>query len=173
MIGFGWRYFRGYETKRSAAASRIYQAMMMANVRSQTAVVQQYAKQLMTQYKNTGYATVAALFGAQADVKQKKLGDAYQKLQWAISHGKNAPLKQIARLRAARVLIEEKKAKEALNLLDTVDDKTFAPRIAAVKGDAYAAMGDHKQSMAFYQKAKSGYTTQQLVDPVINAKLAS
>lgn len=172
LIGFGWKYWSGHQQERRYEASTIYQTMMGAYAAKKVDIAKKYAARLMTDYRNTPYASMADLLWARQAVNDADLPVALEKLQWVIQHAKMKGLRQIARIRAARVLIAQQKPKDALALLATVDEATFAPFIDRTKGDAYLAIGDMAQAQKFYRASKIAMATQGINDPFVDMKLA-
>ena len=69
-------------------------------------------------------------------------GAPVEPLTTVMNGSKDAELKQIARLRLARVLIDQGKADEALKLLDLGTAGTFVGRYHEVRADALSAKKD-------------------------------
>lgn len=171
-IGFGWRYFRQHKVEHAEKASVIYQAMLTADSKKEYATAQQYATELVQRYNHTPYADMASLTWAREAVLQNNYQLALTQLHWVIDNSKIPTLKQIARLRASRVLLAQNKSQEALNVLKIVNDLMYQPLIDQIKGDAYAALGNHKASTASYQSAQTGLLAAGMEDPLLNMKLA-
>jgi predicted negative regulator of RcsB-dependent stress response len=81
------------------------------------------------------------------DVKTAKL-----QLAWVVEHGKDE-LRDLARLRLAAVLLDEKAYDEALKQLDGTPSAGFAGRFADGRGDILAAQGKTAEARAAYQAA--------------------
>lgn len=62
-------------------------------------------------------------------------------------------LKQIAKIRMARIFAAEKSYTNALNELSSIDDKTYLPVINELKGDIYGATGQYQEAMSSYKLA--------------------
>ena len=62
-------------------------------------------------------------------------------------------LAQIARIRLARVLLQQEKYDEALGLLNAESAGAFAVRVREVRGDALFAKGDKEGARAEYAAA--------------------
>jgi predicted negative regulator of RcsB-dependent stress response len=127
----------------------------------------------MQHYSNTPYATMAALLWAREAVAKQQYDDAFLKLQWAYQNSQVPAFRQIARLRAARVLLAQKQYQKALKVLKTVEDKTYLPVIENIKGDIFVAEGNDKAARAAYQQAKVGFTALGAMDPLLQIKLNS
>ena len=97
-----------------------------------------YAKHLMQDDPKSSYAGLAALMQAKLAVKTGDLKLAQEQLQFVIKKSSNNTLRQLARIRLARVFLATKQPQEALNLLATVDDEAYKAEISEVSGDASA-----------------------------------
>jgi predicted negative regulator of RcsB-dependent stress response len=81
------------------------------------------------------------------DAKTAKL-----QLAWVAEHGKDE-LRDLARLRLAAVLLDEKAYDEALKQLDGTTSPVFAARFADTRGDAFVAQGKKAEAQSAYQAA--------------------
>ncbi len=173
IVGFGWRYWSNFKTKHTERAAALYQNLYRASVVGDKKTETKLVAVLKKDFFDTPYATMGVFITANTDITNKKLADALTELQWVVKHGKVKSFKQIARLRAARILLAEKQYPQALAILKTVDDKTFAPLINTVKGDIYSAQGDEAKANSAYKKAKSGYTTLNISNPYLDMRISS
>lgn len=171
-IGFGWRYWHKHRIVKAEEASLIYSEMQNAAAENKFDVAQGLATRLINEYRNTPYASLGALLWARDAVLQNNLELAREKLDWVIKNGKMVSLKQIARVRAARILSVQKKYQTALNILKAIDDPAYQPLIDTVKGDIYNAQGKKALAKKSYQAAKNGFETSGIVDPFLNMKIA-
>jgi predicted negative regulator of RcsB-dependent stress response len=154
LIGsYGYRYWQQRQLVLAERASIIYEQMLGSVIKSQPQQAQQFADQLMTDYKRTPYADLAGLMLAKNAVKNEKYDVAVDKLQWVIGHARDSALRQIARIRAARLLLAQGKASDALALIKTVDNPTFQPAIDGVRGDILVAQGKKAEARDAYQAA--------------------
>lgn len=172
LFGFGWRYWSFYHTKQNLHASLVYQDMIFADASKNLAQAQNDATQLMNHYSATPYASFAALLLAKELVTQNQFDSAYQQLAWVFQEGKIASIRQIARLRAARILLAQNKFDPAMHLILTQDDPAFAPLISSIKGDIYTAKGDLIAAKQAYQIAQAGLSAIGTPDPILQMKLA-
>lgn len=139
LASFGWRYWQGYKMKVGQRASELYEQILIAQSENQPKKMNAFATALYKHYNHTSYAKLGQLMEAKLDVKSGKLSDAEQKLLWVMQESRSKQIRQIARLRVARVMTAEKKYNDALKILNKVDSKTFSGAVAEVKGDIYAA----------------------------------
>lgn len=171
VIGFGWRSWQERQERILEHASMRYEQLITNVVNSNTDAVQVQAMRLMKRYPNTPYAQLAALQLARQDVYENKLSDAEKQLRWVMKHGNNPALRQVARIRVARVLIAENQAQQALDLLNSVDDKAYEAEIWEVKGDAYKALGNTAQAQTAYQNAINAFHDIALLQPTVQMKI--
>lgn len=172
-VGFGWRYWRSYQLESAEHASALYQSMITADADGDYTVAQQSAKNLLKKFPKTSYATFAALFTAKEAVVAGNYLLAQQNLTWAVDYAKDKRFRQIARIRSARVLLSQKKYDQALKTLKKIDDKTFLPAIAKVKGDVFSSMGRHLEAKREYDVARRGLKNLNINDPILAMKLAN
>lgn len=156
----GWSY---YQTRQGLEAGELYTQLQGAVGANEPKKVQDIAGVITDRYKRTGYAAFAAFAAAKAAFDSGDLAAAKARLQWVVDNGREAEVRDIARLRLAAVLLDEKKYDEALKLVETPPVETFIPLYADLKGDILVAQGKPQEARAAYQTAldktdsKSGY----------------
>lgn len=166
-IGGGWKFWHYYRAKQDAAASQIYQSMQQAAYQKQAGVVAQYAKQLMSQYGSTDYASLGVLVAAKSSVEKGDFMAAKSSLNWVMTHAKQTGFRELARIRMAQVLLQLKQPKEALTTLQKIDDNVFSPLLEQVKGQAYLALGDKDNAKAAFNKAHNAFEALGVQSPVV------
>jgi len=173
-LGYGWHYWKTYRTNKVSEASVVYQSLLQVSLQSPSDAqnIATISNNLMVQYKSTPYASMGALFWGKSLVTQNKLSNALQKFNWVLANSNNKPIKQIARLRAARILINENKTKQAIQLLQKVDDKGYQAYVDSVIGDAYTAQNKRSLAAQYYQKAAREMAKANIPDPILVMKLA-
>lgn len=171
-VSFSWRFWQSQQIKTSQQASLLYQQLVMADNQNNPDTVMQMAAEMTNRYPKTEYAAMANLIAAKAAVTQNKNDIAAQKLQWVVDHSANVSIKQIARLRQARVLLAQNQPALAQKVIATVNDPVFQPAIDEVQGDIYTAEGDKAKAHQSYQAAQTGFATVIGDDRLLNLKLA-
>jgi predicted negative regulator of RcsB-dependent stress response len=154
VTNFGWRYWLQYKQKNLERASISYTQMLVSFEQKKYDEGKLYADLLMDKFTKSPYASLAALFLAKEAVQKGELESAQRYLQFVVKKSANNELRQLARIREARVLIALKKAKQALDLLVVVNDKAYQAEIYEIMGDAYMQLGQKLDADNFYQKAK-------------------
>lgn len=171
VVNVGWQVWRHHREKVLAHASDHFEWLLDGVVSNNPLVVQTQTRYILKRYPHTPYALLAALTQARQAVYDNDLPGAEEKLLWVMDHANNKALKQVARLRAARVILAENKADKALALLNTVDDANYYPAIEALKGDIYLAMGQREEARDAYKKAVQSLSDQDTTQPLLQMKL--
>lgn len=155
FANFGWRYYQKYKYHQLENASINYMQMLTAFERQKNDEAKLYADLLMKNYAKSSYASLAALMLAKIAVQANDLKLAQERLGFVIKKSSNKTLRQVARIRAARVLIVTKQPQEAIDLLSIVDDDAYVAAVNEISGDALAALGKVMEANQAYQKAKA------------------
>lgn len=172
IAGFSWRYWQQRHEQMLAHVSLRYEQLLTNVVNGNTAAVEAQANRLISRYPHTPYTQLAALQLARQDIYQDRLDDAEKKLNWVMEHGDSAPLRQIARIRAARVLLAENQAQQALDLLKRSDDKAYDPFVWEVRGDIMVAMNKPADARVAYQQALASLPGFGAMQPLLLMKLS-
>ena len=105
-------------------------------------------EQLKANHPSSVYALYGALFAAQQSVNANDLGAAEESLQWMLDNRQDGLFSQTdegliltANLRLGRVILARGESERALNLVNSIDPKTFEAGFAELRGDIYATMG--------------------------------
>ena len=150
---FGWRYWNNHQEMTRAQASEAYEDMVISMMNNQERFAVLKANYVIKQYPATPYAKLAAFYLAQQAVYQHDLNGADLHLKWIMQHSASSSVRQIARIRAARILLAQGKFDEALKLLQTPEEKAFIPATDAVRGDIFLAMGNKAMAKKSYETA--------------------
>lgn len=171
IAGFGWRYLQQRHEHTLEHASMRYEQLLTNVVNGNSGAVENQADRLMTRYPRTPYAEFAALQLARQDVYQNKLADAETRLQWVMKNGDTKALREVARIRAARVLVAQNKPKDALDLLNTSDDTAYDAAAWDVKGDALLLTGQAADARDAYQHALQAFPGFEVIQPMLQMKI--
>ena len=146
----GWRY---YQAKQAVQAALQFAALEKLAQLQESRKIVASAQAIRDDYPRTAYAPRAALIAAKASFAAGDLGNARAQLQWVIDHAKEKPLQELARLRLAAVLAEDKQYDPALRVLADNKDQSFAALTLDLKGDILLAQGKAAQARAAYKSA--------------------
>jgi predicted negative regulator of RcsB-dependent stress response len=150
---FGWRYYEGRQTDRALRAAAEFGQMTAAMQAEDRKKSRDLAATLVKDFANTPYADQAQLAIARMNVEDGRPADAVAPLTLVMNGSKDPQLKQIARLRLARVLIDQGKPDEAIKLLGQDTPASFAGRFHEVRGDALYAKKDIPGAVKEYNAA--------------------
>jgi predicted negative regulator of RcsB-dependent stress response len=164
----GWRYYRNQQ---AVAASTLYYQVEYAERSNDGKRVREIAARLTEKYASTPYAAMAALRAAKAAVQGNDLAAAKASLQWVVDNAREDEQKDVARLRLAGVLLDEKKYDEALKLLDAKHGAAFDGLYADMRGDILAVQGRRAEARAAYQAALEKIDARSSYRPLIQVKL--
>ncbi|MBA2711808.1 MAG: tetratricopeptide repeat protein [Tatlockia sp.] len=149
----GYKYWNWHQDKVKSQASSAYERLMVAFSNKDDKGIQAYANQLINDYPKTVYADAARLAFAKLQVNEENYDKALESLEYVVKNSKMSALKQIARLRIARLLSSKKAYSEALTELSVVDDKAYMPVVNELKGDIFTATGQFQQAVLSYKEA--------------------
>ena len=151
VAGFqGWRYYRHTQ---SLAAAALYEQLEQAERAGDRKKVRDIAGGVVANYASTPYASFAALSAARASFDEGDLTEAKARLTWVVENARREELRDVARLRLAGVLLDEKSYEEALKVLETKPADSMNALYADLRGDILLAQGKHAEARNAYQLA--------------------
>ena len=135
------------------AASATYQVMLeqMSSGKNEDAATQ--GAQLLGQFSDTPYASLAALAMAKIKLDAGDATAASSHLRWALDNTKEDAVRHEARLRLAKLLLADSKFEEALTLLNGVDAGVYVSGYEQLKGDIHLAAGQLELARTAYGRA--------------------
>lgn len=164
----GWRH---YQKNQQQQAAMVYEAVQTGAQTRDIKRIRDAAGQLIEKYPGTPYAARAALLVAGANLESGDAKSAKAQLQWVTEHAKEEGARDIARLRLAGILLDEKNYAEALKQLEAPHAKAFAGLFADLKGDVLAAQGKTAEARAAYQAALEKMDEKSAYRQVVQMKL--
>lgn len=167
----GWHFWQRREATQAAV---FYEQVQQSVAAKDKATVARDAGDMESRYGHTAYAEMTALAAAKALYEAGDAAGAKAQLQWAIDHAKDDEYKQIAKLRLAAVLLDEKAYDAGLALLDGAPLEGFQGAVADRRGDLLAAAGKRPDARTAYQLAlsslaKSDTSARQLIQFKLDA----
>jgi predicted negative regulator of RcsB-dependent stress response len=149
----GWRGWGWYQSRQAAEASAVYEQLKSAVQAKDAAKVKDAAGTLFEKYGGTAYGQMGALLAAKAyhDAGDDKAAKA--PLQWAVEKAQDEEFRQMARVRLAGILLDEKAYDKALELLPMDSAGRFAGEFADRRGDVMLAQGKRDDARAAYKLA--------------------
>ncbi len=152
ICAIAWQGWNWYQRSQTAQASMVYGVVQKAALEKNSQQLKAATGELVDKFGGTTYASLAALTAAKAlfdagDVKTAKV-----QLNWVAENGKNE-LRDLARLRLAAVLLDEKAYDEALKQLNGSFAEGFGVRFSESRGDVLNAQGKKAEARSAYQSA--------------------
>ncbi len=167
----GWRGWQYYQHQQSGEAAALFAGFMQQLESDDVKRVNDAAAAVMEKYAGSGYAPRAALLAAQVNEQGGDLARARTQLQWVIDHAGEDSLKNVARLRLAAVLLDEKKYDEALKALEAGHPAAFDGLYADLRGDVLSAQGRKDEARSAYKLAYGKIGADSMYRGLIELKL--
>ncbi len=149
----GWRGWGWYQASQAGQASALYETLARGAQAGDAKAVRDAAGSLIESFPRTLYASMGALVAARFHFDRNDLKAAKAQLQWALEHSSSDDFKDLARLRLAAVLLDEKGYDEALKLLDAGHAAAYDSQYAALRGDVLLAKNQPAEARAAYKLA--------------------
>lgn len=146
----GWHYYR---TSQATAAVVLFEQLQRAERASDHKKLRDIAGQIIDSYGSTPYAVLAGLAAAKSAFDTGDLAAAKTRLQWVMDKAGEEEARDVARLRLARILFDEKDLPGALKLLEAKHGDSFTGLYAGLKGDVLSAQGKRQEARSAYQLA--------------------
>jgi predicted negative regulator of RcsB-dependent stress response len=104
-------------------------------------------------YADTTYGVLAALMLARLDAEADNTEAAIGWLEWVLTRTDQRDLRDIARLRLARLLMDDGQLDASRAQLDQILSANFAAQQEELRGDIHRAHGQIDQARSAYQNA--------------------
>lgn len=152
-VAAGFQGWRQYQRGHAVAAATLYQQLEVAASADDHKKVRDIAGRIVADYASTPYGTFAALSSARASFETGDLTAAKTQLAWVMANAREDEIRDVARLRLAAVLLDEKNYAEALKQLEAKPVESLASMFSDMKGDVLAAQGKKAEARNAYQLA--------------------
>ena len=149
-----WLGWNRYQGSQASQAAMVFNGLQNAVQAKDSSRIKMANGELVEKFGGTNYASLGALITAKAMIDAGDAKTAKLQLVWVAEHGKDE-LRDLARLRLAAVLLDEKAYDEALKQLEAPGSQAFAARFADTRGDVLAAQGKKPEALIAYQLALS------------------
>jgi len=149
----GWRGWGWYQQNQSLIAGTHYDQLAKGMAANDAKAVRDASGALLENHPGSLYASMGALASAKFLYDRNDLKAAKLQLQWVVEKSKAPEFRDIARLRLAGLLMDEKAYDEALKLLEAAHAEPFAAQYALLKGDILVAKDQAAEAKAAYKLA--------------------
>ena len=165
-LHFGWGLYKKKQNARKTAASELFQQSFQGTA----AQISQAQKKLINQFSKSPYAALSQLSVAKVAVEDKQYPKADKALQWVVDHTKMDELKDVARLRMARIDLSQHHPEHALSALKPIKSLGFKAMCQTLKGDSYLQMGQIKSAEQAYKLAQTASQLSPIPNPLLELK---
>ena len=145
----GVNLWRNYTQTQAEHASSLFTQLLS----SQAEEVQELGSELLTDYDNTPYAALAALYLAKISYEKGDVDSAEAMLRWILENSKQVSNQHVARLRLARVYLDTDRVSEAEKLMDIRQFDGFESEYKELLGDIAMLKGDAAGARTAYEEA--------------------
>ncbi|MED5240112.1 MAG: tetratricopeptide repeat protein [Pseudomonadota bacterium] len=149
----GWREWQGYQGEQSADASSQYQSMLESLGAAEVDAVTEKADVLIEDFPGTAYADHARLAKASLAVSKADYDTAATLLEDVADNGATDALTYTAKLRLARVHLQQQAWDKAESVLSGAFPEAFNGMALELRGDAAKGQGDLNAAQARYSEA--------------------
>lgn len=167
----GVRYWNQYTEQRLETASVLYVQMLQDINMKKPDTARKLGESLINDYSSTPYAGMAGLILARLDFGAGDASAARQRLQWVVDHAKDEATTHAARLRLARLFLNNGEKDAALALLNVKDKTGFKTEYAELQGDVYTALGQRDRARAAFREAIKAMPAGSPYLQILNMKL--
>jgi predicted negative regulator of RcsB-dependent stress response len=167
----GLKYWQYHKAKQADAASQLYEQLTQSFQRRALASVDEAGNKLVQDYASTPYAGKAALVMAKMHFDNSDIQGARQHLQWAMDKAAETATRQIARLRLARLMLDQGELDPALELVKPADPAGFEAEYQELKGDILLAKGRTDDARRAYRAALDQLAKESPYQRVLSMKL--
>lgn len=150
---FGGRYWQHQQAENAAEASALFDQMVYSINENKKGNVENIGKKIINDFTRTPYAGLAALILARENYDQNEKDKAKKQLAWAIDNAREDGVRQVARLRLARIQLADDNLAGAEELLKKDPLVGFELEFYELKGDVLKKKGDISGARAAYGKA--------------------
>jgi predicted negative regulator of RcsB-dependent stress response len=156
---FGWQGYQEYTTRQAERAAQLYQEYVdlrqAAVLREGTVPPELTAvlQQIDTDFRGTSYHTFTLLYRAHDAAELQDFDAAANFLRDAVDSTRSRRLRDLARVRLARVEHQLGNTERALDLLRQTTGPGFRSLVAEIRGDILLSKNDREGARAAYEHA--------------------
>lgn len=153
LLAAGWQGWNWWKRSQGAEASAVFSSLQGAAAQRDAKRARELAGTLIDKYSITEYAGMGALLAARVQAEAGDARNARVQLAWAAENARDTGLRDLARLRLATLMLDEKAFDDALKQLSPEPAEQFGPRFAELRADILAAQGKAGEARSAYEQA--------------------
>ncbi len=167
----GWRAWQTWQHNQAAEASMLFDTAVQAATMRDVKAAKEITARIMENQARSAYAAPAAWLAARVNHEGGDLKSARAQYEYALEHTRDDGLKQLARLRLAAILFEDKDSAGALAQLEGKFDPAFQGLAAQLKGDILVEQGKTTEARAAYTLALEKLDDKSSLKPLLEIRL--
>lgn len=171
LAAAGWRAWETWQRNQGAEASMLFDQAVQATSMNDLKTGKEAAARIMENHARGAYAAPAAWLAGRINYETGDLKSAKAQYEFALEHARDAGAEQMARLRLATLLFEEKDMAGALKLLDGTFEPAFQGLAGQLKGDILAAQGKKAEAREAYKLALEKLGDKSPLKPLVEIRL--
>jgi predicted negative regulator of RcsB-dependent stress response len=149
----GWQGWQWWQRSQAAQASQLSGDMQQALSQQDVKRVRLLGGELIGKYAGTAHAGLGAMLSGKVLAEAGDLKSAQAQFGWVAENAQDPGLRDLARLRQAIALTEDKSYDAALALLAVPPAPSFMSRYLEVRGDILAVQGKTAEAHKAYDEA--------------------
>ncbi len=171
VIVGGWRAWETWQRNQAAEASMLFDTAVQAASLNDLKSAKSITARIMENQARSAYATPASWLAGRVNYENGDLKSARAQYEYALEHAKDDGLKQLARIRLAGILFEEKDHAGALALLNKSYEPAFQGLAAQLKGDVLIEQGKPSEARTAYKLALEKLDDKSSLKPLLEIRL--
>lgn len=168
---FGWRTWQAQEQAHAEAAAQAFRSLQEQAQTLSLEEVGERMERFRTEFGDTPYASLAALEGALLYYRADEAAKAEPLYEFAIDKGEPVEVRDVARLRLARLQLDQGKFDAALATLDGVETDNYTALVSELRGDVLARQGRIEEARQAYETAREAQD--RPTTPLLDQKIAA
>jgi predicted negative regulator of RcsB-dependent stress response len=155
---FGWTTWQSRVEASAEQLSVVYQNMVEMAASDEHGDTVNQADGIIAEHPGSEYAALAGLLGAKSALAIDMPADAKRLLEWVIANAGRAELKDVARIRKARLLLDEGQGDAGLAVIEQVDGAAFFAAVEELRGDILVESRNAEAAAKAYESALASNT---------------
>lgn len=148
-----WNGYQYWERQQSSKASALFDEVERTAASGDAAKLERAWNDMKERFPGTTFAAQSALLAAKVFQQTEKVDAAKSALVWASEHASDEASAQLARLRLANLLTQQKAYDEALKTLSKPFQPAFAGLAADIQGDIAVSQNKPQDAIQAYGDA--------------------
>lgn len=133
----GWEFYQRRQVNIANHASMLYDQILQGVINDDDTSIQAGSYRLLKDFPRTVYANLARLILAKSSLEQQQWEQAIEFLQEVATQAKDRGIQDIARLRLAKIFIQQDNRAEALMWLDAIEPDRYIQTKSLLKAQLY------------------------------------